>query len=154
MIDRNDPRYVDRTGFPPGPWDNEPDKTQWTTKAGLPGLLVRNRIGSLCAYAAVTPGHPPHGTDYDKAQATYEITAHGGLTYSNTCQADGPICHTPEPGQPDDVWWFGFDCAHGNDASPGLEYVMGYFSFTRTYRDIHYVTEEVENLAQQLADLN
>jgi len=147
-------RHVDRSGFPPGPWDDEPDKIQWTTKAGLPGLIVRNSIGSLCGYAAVNPGHPLHGTDYDKAQATYEITAHGGLTYSNTCQADGPICHTPEPGQPDDVWWFGFDCAHGNDASPGLEYVMGYFSFTRTYRDIHYVTEEVENLAQQLADLN
>ena len=89
-------RHVDRSGFPPGPWDDQPDKIQWTTKAGLPGLIVRNSIGSLCGYAAVNPGHPLHGTDYDKVPETYAIGAHGGLTYSNTCQDDGLICHTTE----------------------------------------------------------
>src|SRR5215510_304522 len=28
------------------------------------------------------------------------------------------ICHTPSPGEPDNVWWLGFDCCHLGDLYP------------------------------------
>lgn len=67
------------------------------------------------------------------------------------------ICHIPEPGQPTEVWWFGFDCAHAWDLVPGMEAMMkkvnGGFSRPKNdiYRDFEYVQNEVRNLARQLA---
>lgn len=62
------------------------------------------------------------------------------------------ICHIADPGEPNHVWWFGFDCAHSGDYTPK------YARFTRSYRDdsdvyrtIEYVTEQVTALAAQLA---
>lgn len=62
---------VDKSSWGDGPWQQEPDRAEWTHR-GLPCLAV-----------------------------------HGGLTYSDRCHDD--ICHVPAPGEPDDVWWFGFD---------------------------------------------
>lgn len=58
------------------------------------------------------------------------------------------ICHLPEPGEPDGVWWFGFDCAHSGDLSPLREYEPLFND--GAYRDIDYVTGEVQSLAKQL----
>ncbi len=121
-------KVVDRTGWGSGPWDNEPDKLNWTTASGLPGMIVRNDNGALCGYAAVPDNHPWHGVQYHGRSAEYpytdesakeevdytttpegKIDVHGGLTYSDSCQ--GRVCHIPEPGEPDNVWWFGFDCS-------------------------------------------
>ncbi len=82
------------------------------------------------------------------------VRVHGGLSYSDLCQhgddeAHG-VCHVPEPGSPDDIWWFGFDCAHANDACPGVNYFHDMSDF-QTYRDIEYVRGEVEGLARDLA---
>lgn len=78
------------------------------------------------------------------------IDVHGGLTYSGLCS--GHICHVPKPGQPDNVFWFGFDCAHGGDGMPGM---AGHLTnednfFSRGYKDVAYVRREVEHLADQL----
>ena len=61
------------------------------------------------------------------------------------------ICHLPEEGEPERVWWFGFDCSHAGDVSPG--YDRSYNSYDESYRDIEYVKREVTNLAAQLAAL-
>lgn len=101
---------MDRSSWGPGPWDGEPDKVSWTDPAtGRPCLAVRNPVGAWCGYVAVDPGHPLHGQDYDVP----DVVVHGGLTYAAYCregatEAEG-ICHVPRPGQPHDVWWFGFD---------------------------------------------
>lgn len=157
MNNTNNNLFVDRSQFESGPWDDEPDKVQWTTKANLPGLVVRNYMGALCGYAAVTSEHALYKVDYKYVNEYCDVTVHGDLTYANTCQDNGPICHVPEPGEPDDVWWFGFDCAHGSDIIPMMGYHtsvdidrLGYKIF---YRDIGYVTDEVESLASQLADI-
>lgn len=145
-------RVIDRTGWASGPWDSEPDRIQWKTAAGLPGLIVRNYHGALCGYAAVPPDHPLHGADYEKP----EVRVHGGLTYSAPCAEDDAICHVPEPGEPDDVWWFGFDCGHYRDLSPGMSAVLRKAglspvpSMGEVYRTVDYVTAEVELLARQL----
>lgn len=148
-------REIDRTGWDAGPWDDEPDRVDFTTNVGLPGLILRNRLGSLCGYVAVDAAHPLYETDYHKP----DLDVHGGLTYSDKCQEDGPVCHTPAPGEPDDVWWFGFDCGHGMDISPAMdarERQMGFEPLRAdwiSYKTVDYVRTEVESLARQLAEL-
>lgn len=155
-----------------GPWDGEPDRVEFK-HAGLPCLMVRHPEGGhWCGYAGVPPSHPFHGVHYDgdRADETEEggwrdyenspcgrVEVHGGLTYSAACQ--GSICHKAEPGEPDDVWWFGFDCAHAGDLSPQMlayREIPGWPKFPpgyETYRDLAYVHAETERLAEQLVAL-
>ena len=144
---------VNRETWAAGPWDDEPDKMQWTDEAtGLPCLIKRNSIGALCGYVGVTRDHPLYETCYTDAETQAAIDVHGGLTYSDKCQ-DGPdpstICHLPEPGEPDDVWWFGFDCGHGWDYWPGMPDVFRNMS-PAYYRDVAYVQGQITELAKQL----
>jgi hypothetical protein len=152
-----------RSEWGDGPWVSEPDKIQWTTESGLPGLIVRNHAGALCGYAGVPPAHPLYGNWYgDKADILggespeMKFEVHGGITYSDFCQ--GTICHVPEPGEPDNVFWFGFDCSHYLDCCPATEALERKchvpplsFKDERQYRDVAYVKAEVEKLAAQLA---
>ncbi len=77
---------------------------------------------------------------------------HGGLTFADSCQETEDesrgICHVPEKGQPDNVWWFGFDCAHSGDVCP--KYDLSHSGY-ETYKNIAYVKLECENLARQLS---
>src|SRR5437899_2549525 len=97
----------------PGPWSKEPNRVQFT-HAGLDCLLHRGGLAAWCGYVAVPPGHPAHGKGYDDIP----VEVHGGLTYAEPCQ--GHVCHTPRPGEPEDVWWLGFDCQHFMDTAPGM----------------------------------
>ena len=149
---------MDRTGWPAGPWDSEPDKVSWTDEAtGLPCLIVRPNphFGGLCGYVAVEPGHPWHGKDHD----ALDVDVHGGLTFSASCADDEPIekavCHVPEPGKPGDVWWFGFDCGHAWDVQPAMlarypEFGFEPRGFGASYKTVAFVRHECEQLAQQL----
>lgn len=152
---------VDRSGWGPGPWDCEPDRLEWRDEAtGLPCLIVRNPMGALCGYVAVGPGHPMHGAD-DSSDAGIALEVHGGITFASRCSAHGgPICHVPKPGEPDDVWWLGFDCAHGGDLTPRLaspRYAMSSSHRAifgdESYRDVAYVRDQCANLAAQLAEM-
>lgn len=140
-IDRT-PR--DRSKWGSGPWDGEPDRVEGK-HAGLPTLALRNPMGGWCGYVAVPPGHPFHGQPYDEH---YDLDVHGGLTYSDRCDGSR-ICHIPKPGEPDDVWWFGFDCGHSSDLLPG----MRDYGFGGTYRTLDYVRAEIQKLAEQLAQV-
>lgn len=193
MTTNETPYVVDKADWVRGPWDTEPDKLQWRTEAGLPGLIVRGGGGALCGYAAVTDTHPWYGRDYSECTAhgfgctaawddqhTPEsvIDVHGGLTYAAAC--GDRICHVPEPGEPDNVWWFGFDTAHADDFRPqdakyARQMQESYhvlssrtdegvpvhitstitgrrFAHTDYYRDVAYVRAEVERLASQLVE--
>jgi len=131
-----------------GPWDQEPDKRQWMSDTGLPCLIVRNHYGALCGYVGVPKEHPWYGKDYEDVNELIEDEeddyVHGGLTFSNICGEK--ICHEVEPGEDDDIWWLGFDCAHVFDRIPGMgrEYES---TGDCTYRDVAYVTAECEKLA-------
>lgn len=158
-------RYEDKSRWTRGPWDREPDKVQMRDEeTGLPCLIVRGPSGALCGYVGVPMGHPWFGKDYDSCGLTgdkpegYEpdwyIEVHGGLTYADACQhsADGHgICHTPEPGEPDNIWWLGFDCAHLCDMSGMAWGRAERFNSTGIYRDLDYVKAECANLARQAA---
>lgn len=131
-----------RANWPAGEWINEPDRDEWRHE-GFPCLIVRNHGGALCGYVGVSPGHPWYRQHYHDVDAS----PHGGLTYSDSCQ--GAICHVPAPGEPDNVWWLGFDCAHSGDLSPGM-LALGFRSMEyASYRDINYVRREVNKLAEQ-----
>jgi len=162
---RNDELY-DKNEWERGPWDDEPDKIQWRDEGtGLPCLIVRGRMGALCGYVGVAEGHPAFEKGYDDV----DVSVHGGLTYADHC-ADGPeehsICHIPEPGEPDHVWWLGFDCGHFLDYVPRMAMLDKKFDKKYTestgeesllypydpdqYRTVDYVKSEVKRLAEQL----
>lgn len=139
---------IDKSQFGDGPWQTEPDRVEWRY-LGLPCLIVRNEMGALCGYVGVPPEHPWHGKDYNDIDGAVDV--HGGLTYANKCN-DAAICHVPKDGEPDDVWWLGFDCAHSGDGVPGRPGLIGaYMNIGTRYRDVTYVRAEVEKLAVQVA---
>lgn len=133
-----------------GAWDTEPDKRQWTdAETGLPCLIRRGPHGALCGYVGVPDGHPAFERHYDYV----DVDVHGGLTYADFCsESEHGICHVVEPGEPDRVWWLGFDCAHSGDFCPRYSHRNTY-SYDEQYRDFAYVTEQVQGLARQLAQI-
>lgn len=160
-------RTIDKSGWGYGPWQEEPDKRQWEDEeTGLPCLIVRNiQLGFLCGYVGVQPSHPAHGV---KDSFSYDddgnlisvslidaeidnITVHGGLSFADGCghgeDESRGICHVTGNGEPDDVWWFGFDCGHAWDVCPGHPSLR---SYDGEYRTIEYVERECQNLAKQL----
>ena len=149
--------FVDKSAWPRGEWNDEPDKLEWRDAAtGLPCLIVRHRSGGhLCGYVGIPSTHPLHGKSYDDPN----VNVHGGLTYADACQEGGHVCHIPQPGEDPNVWWFGFDCAHAGDESPGFRAIIGRGSRGfwpdrgDEYRNVAYVKAECASLAQQLRGL-
>ena len=159
------PQNVNRKGWPKGPWDDEPDRVDWKTKAGLSAIALRHPAGHWCGYVAVPPGHPAYESGEEDV-----VDVHGGVTFANKC--GGFVCHVPEPGEPAEVFWIGFDFAHCNDAAPsewderegwtrwsadGRTAYWGSASHARPgtvkgiYRDLPYVQSECEKVGEQLA---
>jgi len=143
--------------LPAGPWHDEPDRLEWS-HAGFRCLMTRGPMGHWCGYVGVPPGHPWHGTDYRHIEAS----VHGGITYAHACQ--GNVCHVPPPGEPDDLWWVGFDCCHADDLSPvmlAIEQMDSFKEMNRPfaeilkdrwqprYRPVPYVQAETSRLAEQ-----
>lgn len=170
-------RTMDKGGWGDGPWQAEPDKIQFVDAAtGLDCLAVRNHWGAWCGYVGVAEGHPwfglgysdplpgvvPHERDsYYDSRIDGVIEVHGGLSYSDFCQQDGPeesaICHVALPGRPERVFWYGFDCGHSGDYMPGWDTAVAaaipspYHSPDEEYRTLAYVREQCASLAAQLA---
>jgi len=122
----------------PGAWADEPDKVLWTDEVtGLFCMVRRNmQLGQWCGYVAVPEGHQDFGKGYE--DAPYDC--HGGLTYADRCF-----------GEPE-VWWFGFDCGHSYDLSPGLQLPGLSILPGERYRDLAYVQREVTELAAQIKE--
>jgi hypothetical protein len=142
-------RTLDKTNWGAGPWQDEPDKIQYEdADTGLPCLITRSpHMGNLCGYVGIAEGHPFFGVEY----TDIDLVAHGDVNFSSFCQTDGSeaqrVCHVPGPGEPDRVWWFGFDCAHaGSDMMPAIPTPRHW----GTYRDLPYVREQIKSLAAQL----
>lgn len=144
---------VDRTGWESGEWDTEPDRVDFK-HAGFACFLLRNTGGAWCGYVGVPKGHPSYEQDYNEVG----VDVHGGLTYGAKCDGHH-ICHVPAPGEPDDLFWLGFDCNHCWDRAPGFrarERALGMPMLRddrqSEYRTMAYARGEVERLADQLAE--
>lgn len=138
-----------------GPWSNEPHRLEFRAY-GMSCLLVRDfRMWNWCGYVGMLPGHPSYGKNYDDI----EVSVHGGLTYSRVCEV--PVCHIAQPAEPDELYWVGFDCAHGGDLVPGLEATqvklnipsLPFYEKRQTYKTMDYARRETEALARQLSDM-
>lgn len=139
----------------------EPDKVHWICPdTDLDCLVHRGPVGALCGYVGVGPDHVMHGMDYQQIEEYVRV--HGGLTFSNVSDPDGTedlgIWITPQPDRPSPLWWFGFDCAHWNDRTPGIEHRLRDLGVGgprpgTVYRGVEYVGAEVAKLARQLAVL-
>lgn len=146
---------VDKSSWPRGKWDDEPDKVQFmdeTTK--LPCLIVRNQGGALCGYVGVSKDHPNFGLNY--GHESFQLpSVHGGVTFTEKCSPSTDeskgICHLVEAGEDDDVWWVGFDCGHSGDLVPAYN-TRGAYSMDGydMYKDMEYVKGEIYGLAAQL----
>lgn len=142
-----------KRAWPPGPWQDEPDRVEWR-EHGFPCLALRHDEGGhWCGYVGVPPGHPWHGRG-DLMSDDF-CDCHGGVTFASPC-AHGHegdpryVCHVPLPGEPAEVWWIGFDFAHSGDWSPGwTPRPRVWLHFGETYRDLAYVTAEVSSVAKQ-----
>lgn len=99
-------------------------------------------LATLCT-ASTMPIAPP-------------VDVHGGLTYSAHCDhSPDPsigICHVPAPGEPDAIWWLGFDCCHYMDAW-GMSQGEEWTGVDGVYRDLAYVKGQCTGLAGQLEGL-
>jgi hypothetical protein len=133
----NDRSTVDRSDWPSGPWDDEPDQLQWVdANTGRRCLIRRNfRSGILLGYVGVELGDPAYGLDY----ADLDVDVHGGLTWSGHNDRWSP-----------GTWWLGFDCGHACDQSPHPDWTYGEGEEVR-YRTIGYVRRHCELLAAQLS---
>jgi hypothetical protein len=127
-----------------GEWDNEPDRVDFI-HAGFSCFILRNHTGNWCGYVGVPSTHSAYLKDYNDVDAH----VHGGLTYANKCS--GVICHIPEPGMSDDVWWLGFDTAHAGDFTPAIRRQFGDGG---VYRNMAYTIDETKKLADQLKEMN
>lgn len=164
----------DRTDWPAGPWDDEPDKVVWVDPAtGLDCMARRGGGGAWCGYVGVSEAHPWHGKGYSEhlpipcdeeadpdGYYCYShspdalISVHGGITFAAGCREDGnpakDVCHISEDGP---VWWFGFDCSHCFDLRPGgLRWSSPLDG--EVYRDLSYVISETTSMAAQMAEVS
>lgn len=142
---------VDKGGWAAGPWHQEPDRVDFR-HAGFACLMLRDEhSGVWCGYVGVTATHPAYGQHCGDV----DVEVHGGLTYGAACDGSH-VCHVPAPGEPDDLFWLGFDCNHGGDIAPGMDARMQRYGRPElrfggeAYRDLAYVRHEVESLADQL----
>ena len=131
----------DKSTWRHGEWDSEPDRMDFI-HAGFSCLILRNDIGNWCGYVGVPKEH----TCYGKGEEDFLV--HGGITYTSKCKP--PICHIPQEGMPDDVWWLGFDTAHLGDMSPckSIHLFPG-----DTYKNMQYIINETKSLAEQLSEV-
>jgi len=146
----------------------EPDEADWSDEAtGYACRIVRHpRAKHLCGYVQVPEGHPLHGLSYSAdlpealapladavlhgpigkrgAIEVFCIAAGGGkLDVGGLFDVHGSITFSGDLlGR--DGHWFGFDCAHSGDLSPGYDYGDG------VYRTFEYVKAECASLAKQL----
>lgn len=142
-----------------GEWNSEPNRVQFV-HAGLDCLVIRNpSVLNWCGYVGVPKGNRFYGTDDPEC----ELDVHGGITYASPCHMH--ICHKPEDGRSDDVWWLGFDCGHFLDLLPTHTVIMKRAMEFRNlnqeerrlwgeYRNQAYVMAETRRLAEQIARLS
>ena len=140
--------------YPNRPWESEPDYAEWVDpRTGYKCAIRRHEtLGHLKGYVGVNRFHPAYGLNYEQANHCIDSDVHGGLTYAKTDE--------------NEVHWFGFDCGHAGDFSPGLALnMLRYYPEARpdwvlpslmneTYRTWEFVETEIMCLVRLLSKTN
>lgn len=138
-------RIIDRTGWPAGQWDNEPDLAEGVDEeSGLSCVAMRNSLGAWCGYVLVPSGNRYFGQRYQDIEGSDDYPdIHGGITFSGVL-----------PDRPG-TWALGFDCSHAEDYSPSYAVIltmagtvpMSFIEGTE-YRTLDFVKQECAKLAK------
>lgn len=158
------------------PWWTEDNKVDFEAE-DFKCAMRRGPLGSWCGYVGVPSNHPWFGLSYnslikptkdmlgprdrqdfgsidllcaalsgknieEEMPISLALRVHGGITYVEN--------HEPY-GEPDGLWWFGFDCAHAGDLIPSFAEQRLTSCQNDVYRDQSYVATECQSLAAQLA---
>lgn len=86
MSDKQTNRTIDRTGWPKGEWDNEPDEVSFQHE-GLACKILRTQMGGLCGYVGIPKSNPLFRCTDDDLESW--INCHGGVTYTGLQFPDG-----------------------------------------------------------------
>lgn len=114
------------------PWEHEPNHLLFESHGYVCEIRRHPNFGTLNGYVYIPLEHPiAQGKSPDD-----ELNVHGGITY--WAERDG-------------VFVVGFDCAHAYDYIP-KDSERFPRDETETYKDIEFVTNQLENLAQQLKE--
>jgi hypothetical protein len=133
---------IDKSKWLEGEWTTEPDRENFKTDEGFDAAIIRHpSLGHLCGYVGVPQRHPLYGRSYDEVYDLIDPEVHGGLTYAD--QGNEAV------GEDLAAWYFGFDCAHSGDLSPGM---MKYGDHSdEQYRSFVFVKRQIAVLSKQLA---
>lgn len=139
-----------------GKWNDEPDFLELTEK-GFHLVVLRSYMGNLNGYVGVKITSPLFLRGYDDKNL-YGVHIHGGLTFAGS----GILI----PYLKNHYWYFGFDTTHIYDLVPqlvGLREVIpslkeleekhGAYRVQDTYRDLNYVSNEVNELCTQIMEI-
>lgn len=137
---------IDRTGWPKGEWDNEPDAETWVDKmTGYECKILRSDVsGAWCGYVGVTEKHPWFGKSYgddvpvpknilDRTINLDEVGVinvflavlsdkerkPGHMEISCAIDCHGGITFSNKQ-KASKLWYFGFDCGHCDDYPPAM----------------------------------
>ena len=145
----------DKSSWPKGPWDGEPDFQLFQHReTKLFCLIRRNEFsGGFCGYVHIPKEHPLygmnlHGIDEPYVYNVVAVHPHQGLTWAGPIEIDN---------RGEDSWWIGFDCNHRVvDVRP----IDGPFkigmplteevSMRGTYKTFAFVRAETIKLAKQI----
>jgi hypothetical protein len=146
---------MDRKALREGPWTGEPDFIAWSW-GSIACVAKRHSLGAWCGFVGLPSGHPWWGKEWIEPPPD----VHGGLSFSGTWDGFGPLDSLG-------LWWLGFDCLHVHDYVPYADqFITDMMRLERIsneyvghdppvsvadYRDIGYVTIEVNRLAGQAA---
>ena len=148
--------WLDKSGWGSGAWQNEPDRVEWRDKVtGLPCLALRHSLGGhWCGYVGVPPGHPWYDLDFEslpsEAHQPHEITFAGRCMEDSRPQRER-VCHVALPGEPDAVFWLGFDFAHYRDLVPAVTAELAALDMAisgQSYKHLAYVQQCCADLAE------
>jgi hypothetical protein len=167
------------------PWENEPDEVIFRAH-GLACVMKRSPLRHWCGYVGVKPSHPLYGVDFQDVvpypdvwkERAADIDGHGVLNVfmhalkpdeiptgfaplSLVLSVHGGLSFSGHFGLLRHWWFFGFDCGHAGDLSPGFVHLLESTGFDsahlrliegfRTYRTCDYVRHECITLAEQIA---
>jgi hypothetical protein len=112
-------------------WELEPNEALFTEHGYWCEIKRNTELGHLCGYVYMGKHHPL------ASEPEPDLAVHGGITYN-----DGKK--------------MGFDCGHAGDLSPLMAKYMGLYMgrSNEVYRNMHFVKEQLRNLAAQLRALD
>jgi len=101
---------IDKSAWPRGPWDDEPDTHEWINRAsGYDCFAQRSDItGAWCGYVGLPKGHPWWEKHYTQLP---DLKIHGGLTFAGRFKDKHGVWG---------FWLIGFDCSHSWDYRPAM----------------------------------